>query len=190
MQSSPNQHHRLPSPNSELERALEQHASHPVLNPTYNPTLLARAPALLADISHLLSVPTSDVPAHPLFTALGAPAPRGLAEYTSRLRALASARDPAPLLAHAYVRYLGDLSGGQVIRRRVARAYGLEDDGGAGVSFYEFAKLGGGAGATVGDMKKIKEWYRDGMNAGVGDDRDLKGGGPSGSGWLFIFRRD
>ena len=130
------------------------------------------------------------MPTHPLFTALGAPAPRGLAEYTSRLRALASARDPAPLLAHAYVRYLGDLSGGQVIRRRVARAYGLEDDGGAGVSFYEFAKLGGGAGATVGDMKKIKEWYRDGMNAGVGDDRDLKGGGPLGSGWLFIFRRD
>jgi len=28
--------------------------------------------------------------------------------------------------------------------------------------------------STVGDMKKIKEWYRDGMNQGVGDDEEVK----------------
>ena len=45
-----------------------------------------------------------------------------------------------------------------------------------GTAFYEFRPLGGGAAAsTMGDMKKIKEWYREGMNAGVSDDRDLKG---------------
>ncbi|KAI0044609.1 hypothetical protein FA95DRAFT_1562063 [Auriscalpium vulgare] len=157
-----------------LERGLEQHASHPVLSPTYNPTLLARAPALLADIAHLLAVPPAAVQASEPFTALAAAPPPGLAEYTARLRELAAGPSPAPLLAHAYVRYLGDLSGGQFIRRRVAQAYGLQDDGGAGVAFYEFGKLGGGGTAGMGDMKKIKEWYRDGMNAGVGDDQDLK----------------
>jgi len=72
------------------------------------------------------------------------------------------------------VRYLGDLSGGQTIRRRVARAYGLSDEDGAGVSFYEFSRLGGGGTASIGDMRKIKMWYRDGMNTGIADDRDLK----------------
>ena len=97
-----------------------------------------------------------------------------MSTYAGRIASLSASPEPAPLLAHAYVRYLGDLSGGQVIRRRVARAYGLEEDNGAGVAFYEF-KLGGGGSASIGDMKKIKEWYREGMNAGVGDDRDLKG---------------
>lgn len=38
-------------------------------------------------------------------------------------------------IGHAYVRYLGDLSGGQAIGRLMQRAYGLEIDG---ISFYRF----------------------------------------------------
>lgn len=38
-------------------------------------------------------------------------------------------------MAHHYVRYLGDLSGGQAIGRMLDRAFGL---GGAGLSFYDF----------------------------------------------------
>ncbi|KAI0064164.1 heme oxygenase-like protein [Artomyces pyxidatus] len=157
-----------------LEHALEKHASHPVLSPTYNPTLLARSASLLADISHILDIPTRDLKSSPLFVSITTAPPANLAEYTSRLKSLDDGPDPGPLLAHAYVRYLGDLSGGQFIRRRVAHAYGLEDDAGAGVAFYEFSKLGGGGSAGIGDMKKIKEWFRSGMNAGVGDDEDLK----------------
>ena len=98
-----------------------------------------------------------------------------------RIEELAAGPDPSRLLAHAYVRYLGDLSGGQFIRRRISKAYGLDD--GAGVSFYEFRPLGGTTSATdpaasAGEMKRIKEWYREGMNAGVGDDQDLKGTSP------------
>jgi heme oxygenase (biliverdin-producing, ferredoxin) len=156
-----------------LESALDLHAEHPVLSPTYNPTLLARAPALYADIAHLLDIPTSSLHTHPSFHSLLSKPPRALREYTSRLHDLVAAPNPAPLLAHAYVRYLGDLSGGQVIRRRIAHAYAL--DGDAGTQFYQFQRLGGGGAAALGDMKRIKEWYRDGMNTGVGDDRDLKG---------------
>ncbi|MCK7500861.1 MAG: biliverdin-producing heme oxygenase [Comamonadaceae bacterium] len=39
--------------------------------------------------------------------------------YVARLRWL-DRHDPGRLLAHAYVRYLGDLSGGQVVQRIVA----------------------------------------------------------------------
>lgn len=55
--------------------------------------------------------------------------------YAEHLHLLA---DTAPhrLAAHAYVRYLGDLAGGQTLARVVARQYGLA--AGEGVSFYDF----------------------------------------------------
>lgn len=55
--------------------------------------------------------------------------------YAERIRALAAAGSCA-LVAHAYVRYLGDLHGGQMLHRRVTQALGLSGD--AGVGFYEF----------------------------------------------------
>jgi heme oxygenase len=56
------------------------------------------------------------------------------AAYAGRLAQMARAGSPA-LVAHAYVRYLGDLHGGQALKRVVARTYGL---GAEGTSFYEF----------------------------------------------------
>ena len=99
--------------------------------------------------------------------------------YTNRIESL-SDTEPSRLISHAYVRYLGDLSGGQVIKRRVAKSYGIDleegDEGGhPGVRFYEFANLEGTHRvASQGDMKKVKEWFRNGMNAGVGSDEQLK----------------
>lgn len=52
--------------------------------------------------------------------------------YVARLRALGHQGDPA-LLGHVYTRYLGDLSGGQVLRALVQRLYP-----GQGTAFYEF----------------------------------------------------
>ncbi|KAI0248609.1 hypothetical protein BJV78DRAFT_1284693 [Lactifluus subvellereus] len=49
-------------------------------------------------------------------------------------------RIPGLLLAHAYARYLGDLPGGQIVRRYVVRAYRLEDDEGAGRLFIPISK--------------------------------------------------
>lgn len=104
-----------------------------------------------------------------------ASSPKPFVDYTTRLRELSSLSDPSRLLAHAYVRYLGDMSGGQFIQRRIAKAYNLDLDKGDGIRFYNFNKLGGTECANTGDLKKIKEWYRDGMNAGIGEDVALKG---------------
>lgn len=157
---------------SALERALEQHADHPILHPTYNPTLLFRTTNLSLDISLLLETSESSWRSHPMHRALMESPPLPLTRYITRLESIAESPDPSALLAHAYVRYLGDLSGGQIIRAKVAKAYGL--DNGFGTSFYEFKPLGGTGIATIGDMKKIKEWYREGMNAAVGNDQVLK----------------
>jgi len=54
----------------------------------------------------------------------------------------------------------------------VAKAYGLAD--GAGTAFYAFAPLGGTGPAGAGDMKRIKGWFRDGMDTAVGSDPALK----------------
>lgn len=63
-------------------------------------------------------------------------------DYVARLDALQAAAAPAAapaLVAHAYVRYLGDLHGGQVLQRLVGRHYGLSDELGApGTRFYDF----------------------------------------------------
>ncbi|TFY69468.1 hypothetical protein EVJ58_g363 [Rhodofomes roseus] len=156
-----------------LERGLERHASHPVLAFTYNPALLSRAPALSADIAFFLQTSEADWQNHSMHMELLSNPPPVLSRYLDRLNTIASSEDPSTLLSHAYVRYLGDLSGGQVIRSRVSKAYGLE--GGSGVSFFEFKPLGGSGTATIGDMKKIKEWYRENMNSAAGDDQELKG---------------
>ncbi|KAJ7451625.1 hypothetical protein FB451DRAFT_1101070 [Mycena latifolia] len=156
-----------------FERGLERHQHHPVLEPTYNPTVLARAPHLAADIAHLLGVPESSWKSHRIHLQLMAAQPPALETYVARIQAIADSPDPSPLLAHAYVRYLGDLSGGQTIQRALAKAYGLSM-GGPGLSFYMFKELHSAKPATQGDMKRIKEWFRAGMNTGAGDDMAVK----------------
>ncbi|KAF9483494.1 heme oxygenase-like protein [Pholiota conissans] len=152
------------SPYSAFERALERHATHPTLEPTYNPALLARAPALSADIAHLLQVDESAWKMHPIHTHLCKSAPGPLTDYVQRINAVADLPDPSALLAHSYVRYLGDLSGGQTIRHVLAKAYDLDEASGLGVSFYAFKELRSSKPANQGEMKRIKEWFREGTN--------------------------
>ena len=150
---------------SALEKALERHATHPALEPTYNPTLLERAPSLAADISHLLDVEESSWKNHPIHINLMAVYPPPLSDYVQRIEELSNSSDPSTLLAHSYVRYLGDLSGGQTIRHTLAKAYNLDEAAGFGLSFYRFKELRSSKVASQGEMKRIKEWFREGMNA-------------------------
>jgi heme oxygenase len=55
--------------------------------------------------------------------------------YVQRLQELGAAQSQL-LLAHAYVRYLGDLYGGQVLRSSIAKMLHTSED--QGVRFYDF----------------------------------------------------
>lgn len=160
-----------------MEIALEEHANHPVLAPTYNPTLLSRTNTLSSDIAHFLEVSPDVLTTHPTWVNFLASLPPAVTNYVNCIRTVA-ATSPELLLAHTYVRYLGDLSGGQFIRLRMVKTFKL-DNSGKGVQFYDFGTLGGGPlregeRAGMGELKKVKEWFRDGMNTGVGDDEALK----------------
>ena len=96
------------------------------------PPVLWRAPALQQDLLVLHgSAWRDDLPL----------APAALA-YVQRLHDLAHGEEqgqPQLLAAHAYVRYLGDLNGGQMLARLVAPALQLHGVQGQGLAFYSFA---------------------------------------------------
>jgi heme oxygenase len=107
-----------------LEQALEHHAAARWLAPLPW-RALQRAPALAEDLV-VLHGPgwRDDLPLQP-----------ASAGYVERLEGL-DAADPPTLVAHAYVRYLGDLHGGQMLRRVIARQLDLKGE--AGTRFYDF----------------------------------------------------
>ncbi|WP_330457539.1 biliverdin-producing heme oxygenase [Streptomyces sp. NBC_00820] len=108
-----------------LESAAERLAADPVAGPFLRPELL-RLPALERDLAHLRG---ADWRAG--LSAL--PATRA---YADRIRACA-AHWPGGYVAHHYTRYLGDLSGGQIIRDRAESTWGFARKG-DGVRFYVF----------------------------------------------------
>lgn len=109
-----------------LETELTRHMKDPRIAPFYHPGL-ARSAALAADIATLGGDPAS------------AERPTAAAQaYATSIHAAAT-EDPVLLIAHSYVRYLGDLSGGQILKKMIAEMYGLA--GTAGVAFYEFPEL-------------------------------------------------
>ena len=61
---------------------------------------------------------------------------------------------PGGFIAHHYTRYLGDLSGGQIIRTLLQRQYGFETNG---VGFYLFA--------DIAKPKLFKDTYRSQLDA-------------------------
>ena len=59
-------------------------------------------------------------------------------DSVNRIRQV-SKEKPELLVAHAYTRYLGDLSGGQILKKIAQRGMGLQ--GSKGLAFYEFDKI-------------------------------------------------
>jgi heme oxygenase len=107
-----------------LEAGLLAHAPLPALAPLCLPRLF-RTQAIAHDLQMLWgSTWQTELP-------VLAPAAR----YRDRLQDL-SLSHPALLGAHAYVRYLGDLSGGQLLSGIVSRS--LQLPAGQGLSFYDF----------------------------------------------------
>jgi heme oxygenase len=70
-------------------------------------------------------------------------------EYEARIREIAK-DNPALLIGHHYSRYIGDLSGGQLLKTITKKAMNLPDD--EGLSFYIFEE--------IKDEKEFKIKYR------------------------------
>lgn len=105
-----------------LEAGLERHRKTPAIA-----TLAAfefdRATPLTADLRALCGGDFSDIP----MLAAGE-------AYAGRI-ATAANGSGAALIAHAYTRYLGDLSGGQILKRLLGKKSGLRPEE---LSFYDF----------------------------------------------------
>ncbi|MFF2204570.1 heme oxygenase (biliverdin-producing) [Streptomyces sp. NPDC058145] len=111
-----------------LESATGRLAADPVAGPFIRSELL-RLPALERDLAHLRGPRwRSEVSALPATEA-----------YADRVRECAE-RWPGGYVAHHYTRYLGDLSGGQIIRDRAEKTWGFARKG-DGVRFYVFEDI-------------------------------------------------
>jgi heme oxygenase len=111
-----------------LESGAERLATDPVAGPFIQPELY-RLGALERDLEHLRGADWRTG-----LTAL--PATQA---YADRVRECAT-EWPAGYIAHHYTRYLGDLSGGQIIRDKAERTWGFERKG-DGVRFYVFEAI-------------------------------------------------
>lgn len=123
-----------------LEQTLREHyEDHPLVRQMYD-SRLDRAAALESDLTHLVgdfeaAIADGSLPI--------VPATRRYAEM------LRSEHTAERVLANHYVRYLGDLSGGQAIAALVGRHYGVSPEG---LSFYRFE--------GIEKVKVFKDEYR------------------------------
>jgi len=164
-----------------LETALSRHADHPLLAAIHNPSVLDRTAGISDDVTYLLDLPNgSDWSLHPTARKYRAHPPRALVEYVHRIKSLdldshlspddhTHVYPPPPaqpylLLAHAYVRYMGDLNGGQQIKESVAKAYHLEEGSSDGLRFYRFEN-DNGEECSPAELGRVTAGFRKGMDS-------------------------
>ncbi|EMJ45688.1 heme oxygenase [Leptospira interrogans str. UT126] len=126
-----------------MEEELERNKNNLVLKSIYFPELY-RKNALLEDLQFFYGTwkPNDHQPSV------------ATQNYVKRIRKI-SETQPELLAAHSYVRYLGDLSGGQILKKVAARALNLPE--GKGISFYEFP--------MIQDINGFKQNYRTALDS-------------------------
>ncbi|MEM6838864.1 MAG: heme oxygenase (biliverdin-producing) [Cyanobacteria bacterium P01_C01_bin.120] len=137
---------------SEIESQMQKHEAHLILSKIYFP-LLNRQSSLEKDLCFYYG----DNWQNQLTIS---PATQS---YLQRIQDVAKT-EPELLISHAYTRYMGDLSGGQILKNIAQRAMGLEN--GQGTAFYEFA--------DIADEKEFKKLYRQRLNELPLDDEAVK----------------
>lgn len=123
---------------SAMEEEMEKHQNHPIVSKINFPQL-NRKQTLEEDLSYYYGFNWREqIQLSPAGEA-----------YVQRIREI-SATEPELLIAHSYTRYLGDLSGGQILKNIAVTAMNLGE--GQGTAFYEFAE--------ITDEKEFKANYR------------------------------
>ena len=126
----------------------------------YFPKQLNRTDALLEDLDFWYGLPDdmdTDTIDMKQYLQDKFPMTAATRDYVERIRQLA-AHDSSQflLLAHAYTRYLGDLSGGRILARVACKALRLDSKTYEGLAFYQFE--------AIGSPKRFKDSYRKAMD--------------------------
>ncbi|MFJ5259357.1 heme oxygenase (biliverdin-producing) [Streptomyces sp. NPDC088387] len=132
-----------------LEAGADRLATDPWAGPFIQPELF-RLGSLERDLEHLRGADWRS----------GLSALPATQEYADRVRECAQTW-PGGYVAHHYTRYLGDLSGGQIIRDKAERTWGFAKKG-DGVRFYVFEEIGNPAA--------FKRGYRELLDAVPADE--------------------
>ncbi|NES17673.1 MAG: heme oxygenase (biliverdin-producing) [Symploca sp. SIO3E6] len=131
---------------STLEEELQRHCDHPVVSLIYFPELERKA-KLAEDLAFYYGENWQEEIV----------ASEGSKAYMARIQEAANT-EPALLVAHAYVRYMGDLSGGQSLKNIARSAMNLPPDVGTGL--HEFDQI-----PTAEARRAFKFKYRDALNS-------------------------
>jgi heme oxygenase (biliverdin-producing, ferredoxin) len=127
---------------SAIEEEMERHRDHEILSRVYFPELNRKA-SLEQDLQYYFGNNWREQIS---------PSPAAQA-YIARIREV-SETQPELLIAQSYTRYLGDLSGGQILKGIAQRGMNLSN--GEGTAFYEFA--------DIPDEKAFKTQYRQALD--------------------------
>ncbi|CCP38154.1 heme oxygenase (plastid) [Chondrus crispus] len=127
---------------SVLEEEIEKNKNHTAINPIYF-VELNRKDSLCEDLQYYYGSNWSQYIEPSLATQ----------NYINRIHEIGK-NQPELLIAHAYTRYMGDLSGGQILKKIAQNAMQL--NGTNGVSFYNFL--------SIKDDKVFKIKYRDALD--------------------------
>nr|YP_009397459.1 Heme oxygenase [Dasyclonium flaccidum]ARW66645.1 Heme oxygenase [Dasyclonium flaccidum] len=125
-----------------IEEEIEKNKDNKAVKATYFPELY-RKNSLIQDLIYYYGNDWSDVVCPSLATKV----------YIERIHYIGS-NSPELLVAHAYTRYIGDLSGGQILKRIAKNAMNLPEN--FGTSFYDFQ--------YIQDEKSFKDMYRNSLN--------------------------
>jgi len=131
---------------STLEVELEKQQNHPILKDIYFPEL-NRTANLEKDLAYYYGDNWRDK-----IVAL----PAGKV-YVERIKTIGDT-DLVLLIAHAYTRYMGDLSGGQSLKKIIRSALKLPEDQGTGL--HEFEQI-----PTVEAKRAFKDKYRQALDS-------------------------
>lgn len=128
---------------SAMEEEMRRHKDHPILSQVYFPEL-ERKETLEQDLAYYFGKNWRDQVAPSAATQ----------SYVARIHQIGNI-SPELLIAHSYTRYIGDLSGGQILKKIAQNGMNLTE--GEGTSFYEFKH--------ISDERTFKKEYRARLDA-------------------------
>ncbi|XP_061455210.1 heme oxygenase 2 [Rhineura floridana] len=130
---------------SALEEEMERNKDQPAFTPLYFPLELHRQEALAKDLEYFYGEDWREK----------IQCSEATQRYVERIQHVGQ-HEPELLVAHAYTRYMGDLSGGQVLKKVAQRALRLPSTG-EGIQFYVFE--------NISNPQQFKQFYRARLNA-------------------------